>query len=139
MRNITEINIKNKSYYFLDDMGNINNFDSNLLKIDRKSYKHINIYCIGYITKQDSRYANIDSVKLLHFFVYRVDGFIEEKDENKYLNSASTDKNKDVLKKYPQHWDGIKNFIGKIDISEEYRKDYMKIKFNSDDNLPLNR
>ena len=71
----------------------IKNFDSNLLKRDRKSYKHINIYCIGYITKKNG-YVNICGVNLLYFTVDKVDCFIEEKDENKYLNFSSTDKKK---------------------------------------------
>ena len=50
MRNIKEINIKNLTYYFFNDMNNIEYFDSNLLKIDKKSYKSIDIYYIGYIT-----------------------------------------------------------------------------------------
>ena len=51
MGNIKEINIKNKTSYFFDDKINIKNFDSNFLKIDKKSYKHIDTYYIGYITK----------------------------------------------------------------------------------------
>ena len=52
MGNIKEINIKNRTYYFFDDMISIRNFDSKLLKIDKKSYKNIDIYYIGYITKK---------------------------------------------------------------------------------------
>ena len=44
MRNIKERNIKNKTYYFFDDMINIKDFDPNLLKIDKKSYKNTDIY-----------------------------------------------------------------------------------------------
>ena len=54
MGNIKEINIKNRTYYFLDDMINIKNFDPSLLKIDKKSYKNIDIYYIGYVTVKDS-------------------------------------------------------------------------------------
>ena len=50
MRNIKEINIKNRTYYFFNDTINIEDFDSNLLKIDKTSYKNIDIYYIGYIT-----------------------------------------------------------------------------------------
>ena len=52
MRNIKDINIKNRTYYFYDDMINIKDFDSSLLKVDKKSYKNISIYYIGYITKR---------------------------------------------------------------------------------------
>ena len=49
MGSIKQINIKNRTYYFFNNMINIKNFDSNLLKIDKKSYKNIDIYCTGYI------------------------------------------------------------------------------------------
>ena len=73
--------------------------------------------------------------------VHRIDGFIKEKRGNKYLNIAFTDSNNEVLKKYAKVWSGIKDQIEKINNGklEEYEKDYMKIKFNSDDNLPLNK
>ena len=88
-------------------------FNANPLKIDRKSYKHINIYYIRYITKKDSKYVNTQSVNPLHFVVDKVDSFTEEKDGNKYLNFASTDNNKEVLRKYTKLWYGIKNSIEK--------------------------
>ena len=67
----------------------------------------------------------------MYFIADRVDDFIEEKDGNKYLNFAFTESNKEVLKKYTELWDGIKNFMEKIDNkSGEYGKDYMKMKFN---------
>ena len=62
MGNIKEINIKYRTYYFFDDMINIKDFDSNLLKIDKKSYKNIDIYYIGYITMKNSDYVKINIV-----------------------------------------------------------------------------
>ena len=50
MGNTSQINIKNCTYYLLNDMINIKDFDSSLLKIDKKSSKNIVIYNIGYIT-----------------------------------------------------------------------------------------
>ena len=44
-------NSKNRTYYFLDEIIDIKNFGSNLLKIDKKSYKNIDIYYIGYVIK----------------------------------------------------------------------------------------
>ena len=49
MVQVKKINIKNRGYYFRDDMINIKNFHSNLLKIDKKSHEDIYIYYIGYI------------------------------------------------------------------------------------------
>ena len=53
----------------------------------------------------------------------------------------SANENKEVLKKYADVWNGIKNKINVINVTKEndYEKDYMKIKFNSDNNLPLNK
>ena len=52
----------------------------------------------------------------------------------------STDENKELLKKYNDAFNGIRNKIKKISGNEcDYEKDYMKIKFNSDDGLPLNK
>ena len=121
-------------------MININSFDSNLLKIDKKSYKNIDIYYIGYITKKDSEYVKIHSVNTLYFITGDIDGSIVEKNENKYLTFVSTDKNKEVLGKYTELWNGIKRLIEKIDNKPgEYGKEFIKIKFSSDDNLPLNK
>ena len=50
MGQVKELNIKNQTYYFFNDMINIKNFHSNLLKIDKNPYKDIGIYYIGYIT-----------------------------------------------------------------------------------------
>ena len=62
---------------------------------------------------------------------------IEEKNGSKHLGFDSTDESKEVLKKYT--WDGIKNEIETINGGKkgEYGKDFTKIKFNADDNLPL--
>ena len=73
--------------------------------------------------------------------INRIDGFIEEKNGDKYLNIADTDRNSEVLKKYSEVLNGIKDCIETINNSElrEYGKDYIKIKFNSDDDIPLNK
>ena len=73
--------------------------------------------------------------------VHRIDGFIEEKRGNKYLNVAFTDSNNEVLRKCAEVWSGIKDQIEKINNGklEEHENYYMKIKFNSDVNLPLKK
>ena len=76
-------------------MINHENFDSNLLKIDKKSYKSSDIYYIGYITiKRIDDYENIYSVNPLYLIVGEVDADIEEKNGNKYLVFDSTDENR---------------------------------------------
>ena len=67
MEQVKELNIKNQTNYFFDDMIDIKNFHSNLLKIDKKSHKSIEIYCIGYILiKKFSECENIRSVNALY-------------------------------------------------------------------------
>ena len=83
MGKVKQIEIKNRTNYFYNDVINI---DSNLLKIDKKSYKDIDIYYIGYITiKKIGDCENIHSVNPLHLLVNHASGYIEEKNENKYL------------------------------------------------------
>ena len=120
-------------------MINIKDFNPKLLKLDKKTSMDTDIYYIGYVTKKDE--YKINSVNPLYLLVHRMDGFIEEKEGDKYLNIASTDRNSEVLKKYSKVWNGIKDCIGKINDSKlrKYDKDYMKVKFNSDDDIPLNK
>ena len=112
-----------------------------MLKIDKKSYKNIDIYYIGYITiKKIDDYESIYSVNPLYLIVDHASRYIEEKEVNKYFIFDSTDENKELLKKYNDVFNGIRNKIKKISGDEcDYEKDYMKIKFNSDDDLPLNK
>ena len=137
MGKVKQINIKNRTYYFYNDMIILKYFDSNLLKIDKKHYKRINIYYIRYITiKKIDDYENIYSVNPLHFTVNHASGYIKEKNGNKYLIfDYSVNENKRFLKKYADGWDEIKNEIIAINGGEEnnYGKDYIEIKFNSDD------
>ena len=79
-------------------------------------------------------------MNLLHLRIDHASGYIEEKGVNKYLVFDSTDENKELLKKYNDVWNGIKNKIEEVSSGEcDYEKDYVKIKFNSDDDLPLNK
>ena len=75
MANIKQVNIKNRTYYFFNDMINIKIFDSSLLKIGQKSYKSFGIYYIGYITvKSISDYENINIVNSLYLIIGKVYG-----------------------------------------------------------------
>ena len=95
-----------------------------MLKIDRKSNKNIGIYNIGYITiKKIDGCENIYSVNPLHLLVNHTNGYIEEKNGNKYLIFDSTDKNNELLKKYKDVWSGIKNKIKTVSSGEyDYEK-----------------
>ena len=134
MGNIKQINFKNRTYYFFKDIINIEEFNSSLLKIDKKSYKDIDIYYIGYITiKKIGDCENIYSVNPLYLRITNANGYIEE------IND-SVDEIKELIKKYNDVFNGIMGKIKEVSNDEcDYEKDYMKIKFNSDDNLPLNK
>ena len=125
-----QINVKNRTYYFYNDIIDLKDFDAKLLKIDKKSYKNIDIYYIGYITiKKIDDYESIYSVNPLYLHINHASGYIEEKNGNKYLIFNSVDENKEVLKKYADVWDGIKDKIKAINDGEEndYEKDYILI------------
>ena len=92
-------------------MINIENFNPDLLKIDKKSYKNIGIYYIGYITMKNSDYVKINSVNPLYLIVDEADGYIKEKNGNKHLTFASTDKSKELLKQYRKFLNEIKRLI----------------------------
>ena len=76
----------------------------------------------------------------MYIIINEAGGYIEKNNGNIYLSLASTDKNKKVLEKYTKLWEEIKYQIQTInpEKSGEYEKDYMRIKFNSNDDLPLN-
>ena len=80
---VKQIDIKNRTYYFYNDMIDIKTFDSNLLKIDKKSYKDIGIYNIEYTTiKKIDDYENIYSLNPLYLTISNASGYIEGKDIN---------------------------------------------------------
>ena len=116
-------------------MINIKNFHSNLLKIDKKPYKDVDIYYIGYITiKKFSNCENIHSANPLYLIIYSATGYFKEKYGEKYLIIHSTEK-------YEQVFSGIKSEIETIKSGKElfYEKNYARIGVNTDDDLPLNK
>ena len=141
MGEVKQINIKNRTYYFYNDIIDLKNFEPNLLKIDKKSYKNIDIYYIGYIIiKKIDDCDIIYGVNPLYLRIDHANGYIEEKNGKKYLFFDSVDENKELLKNYNDVWNGIRDKIKEISSGEcDYEKDSMKIKFNSDNNLSLNK
>ena len=82
---------------------------------------------------------NINSINPLYLNITHSNEYNKEKGVNKYLVFDSTDENKELLKKYDV-FNRIRDKIKEINSNDcDYEKDYMKIKFNSDDNLPLNK
>ena len=80
MGEVKQINIKNRTYYFYNDIIDLKDFDARLLKIDKKSYKNIGIYNIGYITiKKIDDCKNIHSVNPFYLRINHASGYIEKK------------------------------------------------------------
>ena len=91
-----QLNIKNRTYYFWNDLINLKDFNPSLLKLDKKSFNNISMYYIGYVTKKPE--YSIDSVNPLYLLIDEIDGFIQENEGNKYLNIFLTDSNNKILK-----------------------------------------
>ena len=80
MGKVKQINIKNRTYYFYNDIIDLKYFEPNLLKIDKKLYKNIDVYYIGYIpVKKIDDYGSIYSVNPLYLRINHASGYIEEK------------------------------------------------------------
>ena len=74
---LKQLNIKNRTYCFYNDIINLKDFDPSLLKLDKKeSLLNIDIYYIGYVTKKPE--FNINSVNPLYLLIKELDGFFEE-------------------------------------------------------------
>ena len=135
MGKVKKLNIKNQTYYYFNDIINIKDFHSNLLRIDKKQYKDIDIYYIGYITvKEIGDCENINSVNPLYLIIHSATEYFKEKNSEKYLILDSTEKYEEVLS-------GIKKEIEIINGRKEliYEKNYARIGVNTDDDVPLNK
>ena len=84
---------------------------------------------------------NINTVNTLYLMIDEMIGHFEEKNENKYLVLDDVDENKEVSKKYEEVWESIKKDIETTNGGKrvEYRKDFEKIRFESNDDLPMNK
>ena len=93
---VKDINIINSTYYFFNDIINIENFDPNDITIDKKSYKNILFYYIGYVTIKE--YIKIYSANPLYLIFRYVNGYFEEINGNKYLTLVPTNEGKEKVK-----------------------------------------
>ena len=124
-------------------MISVKRFYPSFLNISKISFKSIDaaIYSIRYITMKSLDHVNIDSANSIYLVFNNVDEYIEESNGNKYLIFASTDKNKEIWKKYTELWNEIDNQIETINGGEpiEYKKYFTKIEFESDNDLRLGK
>ena len=83
---IKQINIKNQTYYFYNDIIDLKTFDWSNLKLDKKTYKTLEIYNIGYVTiKKTGSGCDIKSINPLYLLIDNASGYIKEINKDKYL------------------------------------------------------
>ena len=109
---VKDVNMKNRIYYFYDDVISIKGFDLSNIQIDENSYKNILTYYIGYVTiKRDIK---IYSVNPLYLNLSKVKGYFEEINRNKYLTLVPTNESKEKIKKYEKLWIKMRDLIKSI-------------------------
>ena len=128
--------------FFYNGLINLKRFDSNWIKIDKNNCKNIDIYYNRYITiKKIDYYESIHSVNPLYFLINHANVYIKQKEMeiNTWFLTI-------LVMKYNEVWDEIKNKIKTINSGEwnsveenDYEKDFIKIKFNLNDDLPLSK
>ena len=141
MRTNKGINIENRPCFF-NSVINIKNVDPNMLMINKISFEK-NTECVIY---EIEYFKNLDSENSLYLIFNNVDAYIEynptkDDSETKYLVFVFTGKNKEALENYTELWDEIKDQSETIngDNPIEYGKDFMKARFESSDDLTLNK
>ena len=133
-----QLDIKNNTYYFYNDSVNLSNFSVN--NLDRKAWKDIDTYYIGYVGKNKPEDRKVNNLNPLYLMVNRVFSFVGEKNGVKYLSIDKGIGNPldSILTIWNQVFSGIKYHIEKISGEKvNYGNDYDKIKFVSNDLLPL--
>ena len=96
---VKDIAIKSRTYYFFNDIININNLDQNNIKIDEKSCKDIFNYYIGYVTIKDLKYAKSNTVNPLYLIFNKMNRCFEENNENQFSTRVPIDESKEKIKK----------------------------------------
>ena len=114
-----QLNIKNRTYYFYNDLINVLNFKPINLKLDKKveldkiTWKEIDIYYIGYVDKNKPEYWRVNSVNPLYLIINRVFCTLGEENDAKYLKIEKNHSDP-VLNKWNQVFDSIKYHIKKL-------------------------
>ena len=110
-------------------------FEPNLLKIDKKWHRDIDIYYIGYIMiKKFNTYKNINSVNPLYLIIHSATGYFIQEHDKMYLIL-------DPIEEYEEVFSGIKSEIKTINSGEKmyYKTNYPRISVNADDDVSLNK
>ena len=139
METIKQTNIKNRTYYFYNDIINLDEFDESRIRVDKKNFKYIDIYYLGYEHKKKISEGNvINSVNPLYLRIININVQFEKgKDDTWYVVISDKD---DVYKKLVDIFESIKNKITeKTWDVVEYDNDYMKIKFENNNLFPTDK
>ena len=156
-----QLDIKNRSYYLYNDLINLPNFSMNNLKLDKKTWRDIDIYYIGYVDKNKPENWFVNSVNLLYLMINRVFCFVGEENGVKYLKIDKGNKKIEdsILSLWNEVFTGIKHYIKKLimnvkhflnvkdlhtvknlsKIKFNYGENYDRIKFISNDDLPIGK
>ena len=139
MGELKQRNIKNRAYYFYNDIIKLDQFDESKIKVDKEDFNDIDIYYLGYEHKKKISECNvINSINPLYLRIVDMNGQFEKgKDDAWYLIISDDD---DVFKKLVDIFESIKNKITekKWDLVK-YDKHYLKIKFESNNILPTSK
>ena len=92
------------------------------------------------MTIKDLKYVKTDSVNAIYLTFNKVNGYFEEINGNKYLTLVPANESNEKIKRYEELWSKIRDLIRSVtENSDDYDEKYIKIKFNSDDELFLNK
>ena len=136
---IESLKIKTRTNNNSDDIIYINDFDSNLLEvIKRESRIGVNIYYIGYVLSPNYDYNTINP---LYFVINRLIGYIEEIEgsDDKYLVVTKSMRDRKIIHSFDTIWSHIEHKINPNsfnNFNNNNIKDYDKLRFNSDVDLP---
>ena len=136
--NVKSLEIKNTLYYVYDDIVHADEFGKNLIKVNkRESRIGADIYYIGYIVNKPQ--YNINNVNPLHLSLKDVICTVEKIDGSSDCYLVTDLSNKDVLNVFDDMFNFISNKINKIDGDDKKVYGYIRLKFNSDVDLPLDK
>ena len=138
---VKDVDTKNRTNYFVSVIINIENFNANNVKIDEKPYNNILIYYTRCVTIKDLKSVKINSGSPLYLIYSKVNGYFEEINKSKHLTLVPTNESKEKIKTYEELWSEIKELIREsvTKSSDHYDEKYMKVKFNLDYELLLNK
>ena len=102
-----QLNIKNRTLYFYNDLINVLNFEPINLKLDKKTWKDFGIYFIGYVDRNKPKDWCVNSVNPLYLINNKVFCSVGEENGIKYLQIEKSH-SEPVLNKWNQVFDSIK-------------------------------